>query len=732
MRRYLYPIPGDPASACFGPGDHGHWSLQANNTAAAAFAVLAADPATDFPRAGMSRDEMHSWALRLIHFALTSHHAGGGAATDGQSWGHSWISALCLERLMHGLDALGPAMPEADRALLGRVLVSEADWLLDHYDVVAGLVHHNKPESNIWNGCLLHRAARLIPDAPRRAAYLDKGTRFLLNGISLPADAESREVIAGRPLAEWHVGANLFDTLACNHHGYLNIGYLVICLSNLAMLQFSCRAHGWAPPEGLEHHARDLWQLVKTCTFPDGRLWRIGGDTRVRYCYCQDYAIPAWLLARDLFGDPDVEALEHGWLDQLETEAAANPDEAFLSARLARLEAVSPQYYVRLEGDRACTLSMGVYWHRLRAAAAPAAQASPIPILTDWADEYHGSLLVRGARRLASWTWGAAQPPQGLCLPPDGSDLAEWQGNLGGRIRGLGYFNDATCRPDQHAAFPGGFATCGRVTVSSHHFVSEGDLPRDVAEIDLACVALPDDRTLVVLQRARTTGRVWLREVKGLFLQVPNDLFNGMARTYRHAGGAMALPGCPGEAEVRPIPGNWLNVAGRLGVVRLYGPDLCLSRPPDRQITIAPSPHQPYAALGGGTLYADEICGGCVVGAQAYDAQTALFDLGAVLLAGATAGETARFAQAHGSAVLATHSPDTRGVLVTGADERRYLILANFGDEEAVAPAAGRDAPQVLAGAAAQSMGGRRQLVIPPRQVAVASGLHAGQAEARP
>ncbi len=730
MRRYLYRVPGKHGLACFGPGTHGHWALQANATAASAFAVLASDPATDPAAAGMSRDELLDWALRLIRFTLTSHHAGGGATTDLQPWGHSWISALCLERMMHGIEALGAQLPAADRDLLGRVLVSESDWLLDHYTVVAGLVENNKPESNIWNGCILHRTARLVPDAPRRTEYIEKGTRFLLNGLSTPADATCRDPIAGRPLAEWHVGANLFDNMACNHHGYLNVGYMVICLSNIAMLHFSSRANGWTPPEGLYHHARELWQLVKTCTFPDGRLWRVGGDTRVRYCYCQDYAIPAWLLARDQFGDANVEAFERGWLKTLAVEAAANADGSFLSARLAPLEAVSPLYYVRLEGDRAASLSMGACWHRLlaqqpAAAAGQAAKCTAISILSDWSDAYHGAALVRGSRRLASWTWRAAEPPQGLCLPPAASSMAEWRGNLGGRVLGLGMLNDCRCQPGQTTSFAGGFATCGQVVVHTEQHAAEGETPEDVAWIELACAALPDDRTVIALQRARVRGRTWLREVKGLFLQIPNDIFNGMCRTYQHAGGQLVCAGRPDRAETRPIPGDWVGIDEQLSVVRVFGAALCLYRPAERQITIRPSRYQPHTEQAGGHLYADAICCGCRTGIQAHNAGSALFDLGVVLLAGVDATETATFVRATPPAACTGLPPALRGVQVTGADGRDYRVIANFGAEEATAHVgwtAGR-APRVLTGAARYSVepDGLR-IAIPPQQTAVLAG----------
>ncbi len=728
IRRYLYQLPGDASQGCFGPGDHGHWSMQANNTAAAAFAVLGTDPGTDATSAGMSKDEMISWALRMIRFNLSSHLAGGGTATDLQPWGNSWISALCLERLSHGIEALGTILPAQDHELLRKVLISESDWLLDKYEIVAGLVKDNRPESNIWNGCILHRTALLFPDAPRRGEYIEKGTRFLVNGISTPSDAASTRPISGRPVAEWHLGANMFDSMACNHHGYLNVGYMVICLSNIAMLHFSCRSRGWAVPEGLYHHALDLWRLVKTCTFPDGRLWRIGGDTRVRYCYCQDYAIPVWLLARDLFGDEDASSLELGWLGILAAEAESNPDNAFLSARLSRLESVSPQYYVRLEGDRACTLSMGAYWHRLfdRADAVKPAQdrgENKIQLLSEWSDEYHGSMLTRDDRRMASWTWRAASSPQGLCIPPKASSMAEWQWNLAGRVLGMGAFNDPDCRPGQSDIFQGGFATCGQTTVRTHEYVSEGELPRDAATIDLACVALPDGRTMVVLQRAHTLGRIWLREVKGLFLQIPNDIFNGMRRNYRFDGGVLDLGGCPAQAETRNIPGNWLCIDSCLSVLRVYGPELIINRPAERQILIKPHIHHQSTVRAGGNLYADEICLGSSNAVRDYDAHTTLFDLGAVILSGVNAKETEDYFRSTPPEVLEGDGADVYRVRVAGADKRNYMIIANFAENEIVEKAPGAALPRIVAGASVKpDMDGNLRIAVAPMHAAVLAG----------
>ncbi|MCK5806006.1 MAG: hypothetical protein KAI66_24455, partial [Lentisphaeria bacterium] len=335
-RRHLYALPHAPAFVCYGIGNHGHWSYQANDTAFAAFATLAADPETDLERVGMSRDELIATALGMARFTLGTHIANGEQSTDGEPWGHSWISVLGLERMMHGLDALAEHFTERDRERMRAMMLSEADWLLTGWPVVGGVDARdgkNHPESNMWNGAFLHRTALYYPDAPNADAWREQGTLNLLNAISIPSDAESEMLYEGRMLKEWHRGANMCESMACHHHAYLNIGYMVVTLSNLAMYHFACRSRGAEAPEALYHHAADLWAVVKRCTFPDGRLLRIGGDTRVRYCYCQDYAIPVWLFARDYLGDTDVEGFEKGWLAQVGTEMTHNPDGSALGER---------------------------------------------------------------------------------------------------------------------------------------------------------------------------------------------------------------------------------------------------------------------------------------------------------------------------------------------------------------------------------------------------------------
>lgn len=714
--KWTHPVQ-DGTLAFYATGGHEHWAVQAHCTATAAIAVLATDPDLDPQRAGRSREELRRRALAMLRYALATHKTGDRKCTTGQNWGYSWISALALERMSHAYTALKPWLTADDQRRMRKLLLAESDFLLDNLEVVGAIdggSGKNKPESNIWNGCVLYRTAIHYPDAPRAADYRRKATALILNGISIPSDATSDVAYAGRKLRQWHVGPNYTEQFSLDHHGYLNLGYMAICLSNVAMLHFYCQANGLPVPEELYHHVDRLWALTKSLTFGDGRLWRIGGDTRVRYCYCQDYAFPAFLMISDHLGDPDAARMEAGWLSVVAREQAANPDGAFLSGRLARLREVSPYYYCRLEGDRAATMSMGAYYRRLMAQRQP--KAGPvIPALKSWHEDFHGAAMVNGQRRRASWVWKAAQRPCGTLVPTDRSDMVDWQWNLAGLIQGTGCSFTATV-PKQSPlhTFDGGFATCGSYSWQTSQNPGEGiSATEDIALAHTAVVALPDDATLVVLQQAYARRSVYINRILGLNYNVPNDVFNGSSRTYRFGGQDRVIVGAGGsQTPAREVLacGRTVGVDGRVNVAAIYGAEgLALFRPGQRNASMVSKtlpPTHPATA----SLYCDVIAMPAIDQQRFYDANQCLYDIGATLAVDYEPSAVA----------LGKPASPVKVVEVVGADGRLYLVAANFTahDDHVVVPAAGRW--EVLCGKPVTASGGQVQLELPGGDVVVA------------
>ncbi len=569
--------------AWYGSG-YGGWGVQtAQKYMAAATAVSShhPDPAV--------RSWARARALATLRHTLRTHRAGTHDAPDGRRWPSTWISALGLERAGFAIDELRDELDQEDRELLRVVLLAEADWLLLEHERggVPGLragrwgdSEHNWPESNLWNGCHLWRTAARYPQAPRADAYRERAVQFLLNGVSVPADATDTSLVDGQRVAEVHVGANFFDSYALDHQGYLNIGYMVMCTSNAAIAHLDWTRAGHRVPAALHHHQAELWQRVRACLGPDGRLVRIGGDSRVRYAYCQEYLLPALLYAERHLGDTGAAALADAFLSTVGKELAENDGRSFYGRRLSRLATQQPYYWTRLETDRAATLA---FWlHHTSEDPQPstptdvatAGDRNPSPALdptgaAGWSDLEHGFALVRGPRRFASFSWRARSLTQVLALPTDRPDLAEWAMNLSPvlRFEGDGAADSATESPRTArrligywmATSPGGFASVARVEEGVGLRMAEGwDGDRPAATSTIAVVALPDDATVVGLHLS--VAGDWYppaTSVHGLNLLVPDDVYNGHHRTLdRRATGAGTLLRIDDVLDVVSIDGD--------------------------------------------------------------------------------------------------------------------------------------------------------------------------------
>jgi hypothetical protein len=697
--QYWYPMPDAPELGCYGTG-YNAWGVQTNQKYASAMAVLGVIGEQERLVAADVCALARERALAALRFSLRSHVSGDYRCTDSTQWGHTWISGLGIERMMYGVYILDPYLIQADRAWLKEVLTSEADWLLydyqrgAHHGITGDLWNHtgkNVPESNLWNGAILWRAATMYPDHPHAVLWREEAHRFLINAVSVPADAKDERIVGGKPVRERHAGANFFPNYALDHHGYLNVGYMVVCLSNAAMLHFDMRTLGKPAPASLYHHQADLWRVVRRFLFADGRLVRIGGDSRLRYTYCQEYLLPALVFAADHLGELCSGQLLAGQLGWIEEEAAYNetgPEAhrgSFYGRRIAPLIERSPYYYTRLESDRACALGMALTYMRHFPSKGlngetlmPGEQGFTGSVAGGWCELEHGAVLQRSKHRLASFAWRAHGLAQGMCQPPQDGHLAEWSYNLAGLARFLGDDGVIEGGQTQHREllahhidpFDGGFATSGTIAEGVNTRLAEGWQGDRSATHWIAFVALPDGHTAVVMQRCQTDAhRAYLAEVKGMHLNLPNDLFNGFERRLATAKGEVVLRCPPQRDQVVALNSRWAHVEAGLGIVGLYG---------EEQLVI----HQSRQRRGGryASLYVDEICFGCVLGTQAVQPNTVILNVGWAVLSGASVDQTRLLADSSGAIDLGDGA--LGAVRVRGLDSVTYVVLANLSDRE--------------------------------------------------
>ena len=682
---FWYALPGTKNLGCYGTG-YDAWGVQTNQKYLATMASLAAHDQDD---RALDR------ALSALRFSFYSHVTGAGCGTDGRSWGCTWISALGIERMMHAMPLLQPHLTVEDQNALRCMLIAEADWLADHHarDMDEGMLAgkwgnsgKNHPESNIWNGSLLWRTACLYPDHAHVEKWKERAHQFLINGVSIEADATDNRIVAGRPIRDRHMGANFFDHYALDHHGYFNVGYMLICVSNAAMLHFDMKAAGIQTPESLYHHQVDLWQALRRMIFSDGRLARLGGDSRLRYTYCQEYLLPSLLFAADALGERHAMPLIAGQLRFIQDEAKLSRDGTFYGGRLSELAAGNPLYFTRLESDRACTLSMLLTYAQLVDEAhidLASTEEFEQSVAGDWTEPEYGGALHRSPTRLASFAWQAYGYTQGLCVPPTDGHLAEWNQNLAGQILFVG--DDGTFAGGQSphrelvrhytTTFEGGFATTGTVTEGIKIAMNEAWMSTALAEHHLAFVALPDGHTVIGLQQCRVLdGRAYTICIKGMNLGIANDVFNGFRRHWITAEKKHVLLSPVETSQSIPLGSRWACVDDCLGAVGIYGADeMAMSRSPQRR---------------GGqyhSLYVDELCWSLQEELTSHDPGAMVLDVGWAALASVDADDTQRFSESCQAIEL---SGLLRAVCVTGLDDKRYTVFANFGKDEVEIPIA--------------------------------------------
>ncbi|MBQ6846262.1 MAG: hypothetical protein IJO61_03950 [Oscillospiraceae bacterium] len=672
-QRHLYKCKERPELVSYGVGEHVSWGVQSHQKAFSAFVIAALSDEIDWSDTPLSKEMVLSQAIGMLRYNLASHLVGDYHCIDGGKWGNTWISALGIERMFHAIDALKDYLTPKDKENLRNMMLSEADFLVAEYPVVAGLVENNKPESNIWNGALLYRTAAMYPDAPNKDLYIEKAQRFFVNGISLPSDENSDEMCDGVRIGDLFVGANMFESFSCNHHGYLNVGYMVICLSNIAMLHFGLKNLNSDAPKMIYRHAKELWELVRSFIYRDGRLLRIGGDTRARYCYCQDYALPVWAFAEEFFGD-NCQSFINGWFEILRRESHFNGDGSFLSARMGQFENRSPLYYTRLESDRANVVSMMLYWHK-KFSSDP---KNVIQTKNSWSDEYHGAAFSSNGNRYASFVWRSAELPQGLLVPKDDSSLAEWRYNLSGRVIGTGLTNFDEYEKSEVRMFSGGFITFGSTLATSDDHLAENQPKEYIARKKIAFAALPDENTVLCLQEAKATGRVFVAESKGLFWNIPNDIYNKQERTIYHEYGNDYIRGGVFAKEFKVISlGNFVNADNKIGVASLK--PMMLVRNPRRQVDIKGKDMT-------GSLYAEEVCTEYVSTPRWYEDGDRIFDTGFAASLGSSE-ETEKMSKS----LFSLENTELHTIGITAKDGRKYVLVANFTDEDKIFEMSAKD-----------------------------------------
>ena len=647
-----------PELAYYATGEADHWAMQSHLNICGVFAVAAEYPEIE-RSTGISQDDLRETALKLFRYALRTHMTGDFLTTNGKQWGCHWISVLGLERMTRALNLLEPYMTADDLSRLREIRLCESRWRLNSYPVVAGVeaeTRCNKPESNMWNGGFLLRTAADYPDDPDCEAFRSKGIQFILNAICRESDLESDEIFSGKPRREWQVGGNFTQNWSLDHHGYMNVGYTIITLSNLAMLHYNFAFRRQSAETALYSHAEELWRVVKNFIFPDGRLMRIGGDTRARYTYCQAYLLPVLVFARDFLKDPDAERLAENYMELIFKEQSVNGDGSYFGKRLSGLRDQGYYYYMRLESDPPLALSQYLAWTPQSQGIAPASDT-----VCSWHDDFHNAFLIRGNGIIRSFVQDGAQGPTLLCMPERDSSLAEWQ---------CSGFAEAILRKEKTRtlthwikAIPDGFIAAGSSITAETEPTGEGEGKYDALASYLAVAALPDGKSMIVLEFAEVLKDFTFLRIRTAALKIPNDVYNGHRRNYTSHGSSFTLR-MQDKAQIIDTDSRDLVIDEKIMLHAVYGiGSWKIDHPEEPEIKL-----DTFRSMR--SLYADTVCGHRTPDHQRLHKGAIAADTGYVISADTEGKWQSRVLKTEGM---------LRAVEVQAPDGRKWCFAANFG-----------------------------------------------------
>jgi hypothetical protein len=235
------------------------------------------------------------------------------------AWGASWQSALWASQVALAGWLIGPALPEHDRLLLGRMLAHEADVVTArplHYlrDRAGALLTpgDSGAEELAWDGLGALTAVELLPYHPRRQVWAEAAYERFVAAYSLPSDVHSGKVVNGRRVSTWLDGSNAErDGWVVNHHR-VNPDYTVGFSPHAAVVPALA---GAAYPEAIRHNQALLYRNVSRTPFASPPALAPGGSVYVRgtpRLYFPEG--PDWGTGRQfVFGALDVEADVHGF-----------------------------------------------------------------------------------------------------------------------------------------------------------------------------------------------------------------------------------------------------------------------------------------------------------------------------------------------------------------------------------------------------------------------------------
>lgn len=549
-----HELPWDTNAGYWGNGiSGGNEGIRAVANVALAYAVLLKQ--TDALDAETRRTYAEH-AVAGIRYAAETHITGAQKCIDGKQWGNSWQSAMWAANMGFAAWFLCDELDADLQASVERVVVYEANRFLDRKPP-GRRWGDTEAEEVGWDQICISLAANMFREHPNAPRWEEKSIEHMMNVLSVPQDAKDERLVDGRPVKDWVCTVNVHPDFTLENHGFFHPTYTMVSPAEVGQGAVFYAYAGRQVPQAATHHLMENWRLLQTIMLPSGYWaftqgmdWALNGDGHIHYL--------AWLAT--YAKDPVAAGMEKQVAQYIRGHQGLFGD--------GRFAGPSSRLKFAREAIQAERIAYSYMQHRLFGPPDAEKTIRELASALNGVRRYNFVDVIthRTGSKFASFSW--KNKIMGLVMPigpghegnpyfttPIANGLVGSLRLADGAKRGI-HVEKRSWRKTADC-----FETEGTL-------LANGGLLKQ--EIQFTSVG---EKTVIYADRITAVANVTVGQELGVPVGIENDEFTGNRRSLYHQDGKQVVLGPETEGLIR-IPGRWVNVDGRLGIVMALGSGL--------------------------------------------------------------------------------------------------------------------------------------------------------------
>ena len=520
---------------------------------------------------GLSESERREWlakATAALRYVTATHITGTQKCMDGKPWGatdkfgpESWQSGMWTGTLAFGAWLMWDKLDTALQQRIQQVVASEDD-ILAKRTPPTGLWLDTKAEENGWEVPSLVLGELMFPHHPHAAVWHETALKYMMNTLCTADDLHDTNQVDGRAVNQWVRGANLQPDFTLENHNIFHPSYVGCSSYFLTQAAMYYTYAGRPIPQAANHHLKDTWRMFQTvilpwgeAAYPQGMDWELHGLPLLN--------LFAALATQEQ--DPLAARMEEQSLQYMRAwQKMRQGDLAIPGSRLG-----ITRHAINAEQAAYGFLAHKIFGPSVKELTARAAATQEQGV---WEYHYVDFVVHRTGKKLASFSW--KNKIMGLLMPIE----AGHEGNPEFTVplaNGLvGSFEltppgDGKMKVLEHSwkKTPAGFETTGTLLLNG------GRLKQTLTVTSIG------DQTMVYQDRVTALSDVSVTRARGVPLGIENDQITGGTRVVVNQAGRTIFD----WQKPRPslsLPGSWVNVDGRLGLVMVAGAGMAYAQAP--------------------------------------------------------------------------------------------------------------------------------------------------------